>query len=321
VVQLYKCSQILNATVGFYAILGKIGSIVSNCIQQMTIAQTESRKIEKELSMPQKPDSYYRPDTLDEALNLLAKPGSAALAGGTKLLATEQGVPGTAVIDLQALGLAQAKLIVANDNKIVAVGATLTLSKLSQFLQAELPKNEAVGLLLTAIQQAGPNTYRNAATLGGTIASRLPDSELLAALLVLEATITLQSATSKNSVALATYLADGKQSSGLITTITIPLPLGKGTSHRVARTPADYPIVSITGWRMEDGSVRLAATGLGERPFRLSQVERTAQTDPVKAAKIAVNSVTHPGDFRGSASYRADMAAVLTRRTLNQLQS
>jgi probable selenate reductase FAD-binding subunit len=269
--------------------------------------------------MPQKPDSYYRPESLDEALNLLAKPGSVALAGGTKLLATENGLPGTAVIDLQALGLGQAKLVSANDKQTLAVGATSTLSKLSQFLQADLPEHDAARLLQTAIHQAGANTYRNAATLGGTIASRLPDSELLAALLVLETTVTLHSPSNQPSLSLEDYLADAERPSGLITTITIPLPAGNGTSHRVARTPADYPIVSITGWRMADGTVRLAATGLGERPLRLSSAEKMAATDVEPAASAAADANTHPGDFRGSASYRAEMAIVLTRRTLKQL--
>ncbi|MCA9917662.1 MAG: FAD binding domain-containing protein [Anaerolineales bacterium] len=263
--------------------------------------------------MPQKPDSYHRPKSLEEALTLLAKPGSAPLGGGTKLLATETGLPGTAVIDLQALGLNQAKL--DKNSQALTAGATLTLAKLSQFLQAELPDNNAAALLQTAIHQAGPNTYRNAATLGGTIASRLADSELLAALLVLEATISLQSPSQQNSVSLANYLADGERPSGLITAITIPLPAGSGASHHVARTPADYPIVSITGWRMDDGTVRLAATGLGERPFRLTAAEQA------KSEQAAAAANTHPGDFRGSASYRAEMAAVLTRRTLNQLQN
>jgi carbon-monoxide dehydrogenase medium subunit len=271
--------------------------------------------------MPQKPDSYYRPESLEEALQLLAKPGSAPLAGGTKLLASEAGLPGTAVIDLQALGLGQATLVSANDTQILAVGATLTLTKLSQFLQAELPDNPAAALLQTAVQQAGPNTYRNAATLGGSIASRLPDSELLTALLVLEATVTLQSPSSQNTVSLTDYLADGERPSGLITTVTIPLPGGRSASHRVARTPADYPIVSVTGWRLANGAVRLAATGLGERPFRLSQAEQAVQTGIDEASHAASSANTHPGDFRGSASYRADMAAVLTRRTLAQLQA
>lgn len=268
--------------------------------------------------MPQQPDSYHRPESLDEALALLAKPGSAPLAGGTKLLSTEQGLPGTAVIDLQALGLGQVQLVTVNDEPALAAGATLTLTQLSHFLQTELPEHPAAALLQTAVTQAGPNTYRNAATLGGTIASRLPDSELLAALLVLEASLTLRSVNQENTVSLANYLADGERPSGLITTVAIPLPTGQGTSHRVARTPADYPIVSITGWHLADGSVRLAATGLGERPFRLHAAE---QADIEQAANAAAAANTHPGDFRGSASYRADMAAVLTRRTLNQLQA
>ena len=271
--------------------------------------------------MPQKPDSYYRPESLNEALNLLTKSGSTPLAGGTKLLATEQGLPGTAVIDLQALGLAQAQLVSGGGKEIVAVGATLTLAMLSAFLTTELPENSAALLLQTAIQQAGPNTYRNAATLGGTVASRLPDSELLAALLVLEASVTLHSLSSQNSLSLADYLGDEERPSGLVTTITIPLPAGSGASHRVARTPADYPIVSITGWRMADGSVRLAATGLAERPFRLNAAEQAAPTNLEQAATAAAAANRHPGDFRGGANYRAEMATVLTRRTLQQLNS
>jgi len=269
--------------------------------------------------MPQKPDSYHRPESLEEALALLARPGSTPLAGGTKLLASETGLPGTVVIDLQALGLGQAQLVTAGETQTLMLGATLTLTKLSQFLTDELPENEVAALLQTAIHQAGPNTYRNAATLGGTIASRLPDSELLAALLVLEATVTLHGPSSQNTISLANYLADAERPSGLITTVAIPVIEGQGTSHRVARTPADYPIVSITGWRLADGSIRLAATGLAERPFRLSSAEQTARVGTEQAAMDASAANTHPGDFRGDASYRAKMAAVLTQRTLNQL--
>lgn len=272
--------------------------------------------------MPQKPSSYYRPESLDEALALLAQPGSTPLGGGTKLLASETGLPGTAVIDLQALGIGQAQLVTAAETQTLALGATLTLTKLSQFLAEELPKSEVTSLLQTAIRQAGPNTYRNAATLGGTIASRLPDSELLAALLVLEATVTLHSASSQNTIPLGNYLADAERPSGLITTITIPILSGRGASHRVARTPVDYPIVSITGWRLADGTIRLAATGLGERPFRLSRAEQAAQEVEIEQAASAASAANaHPGDFRGNAGYRSEMAAVLTRRTLKQLRN
>ena len=271
--------------------------------------------------MPQKPDSYHRPESLSEALRLLAKPGAALLAGGTKLLTSEAGLPGTAVIDLQALGLGQARLVAAGEEQALALGATLTLTGLGHFLQTELPENEIAALLQTATKQAGPNTYRNAATIGGTIASRLADSELLAALLVLEATVTLHSPSSHNTIPLSAYLADVERPFGLITTITLPIVAGRGASHRVARTPADYPIVSITGWGAAAGTVRLAATGLGERPFRLISAEQAAQNGTLdQAATAAAAANTHPGDFRGDASYRAEMATVLTHRTLRQLQ-
>ncbi len=39
----------------------------------------------------------------------------------------------------------------------------------------------------------------------------------------------------------------------------------------------------------------------------------------IAAAEAASDANTHPGDFRGDAAYRADMAAVLTRRVLRQL--
>ena len=41
--------------------------------------------------MPQKPTAYYRPTSLDEALQLLRQPNTVPLAGGTDLLATEDG--------------------------------------------------------------------------------------------------------------------------------------------------------------------------------------------------------------------------------------
>ncbi|GJM42043.1 MAG: hypothetical protein DHS20C20_23250 [Ardenticatenaceae bacterium] len=89
----------------------------------------------------------------------------------------------------------------------------------------------------------------------------------------------------------------------------------------MARTPADYPIVSITGWQQSDGFVRLAATGLGKRPFRLTNAEQATQTSIEAAASAAAAANSHPGDFRGDTTYRAEMAAVLTRRTLSQLQA
>lgn len=254
--------------------------------------------------MPKRPTSYARPENLNDALQLLAQPNTVPLGGGTKLLTGDVDV---AVVDLQNLGLNQIEWM----NDSLRVGASITLTDLASALKPDGP----APLLKQAIRQAGPNTYRNAATLGGTIASRLPDSELLAALLTLDAQLIVND----NEMALTDYLAAGERPSGLITAVTIPWAAGKGHSERVARTPADYPIVSVTCWQPDGAAPRLAATGLGERPFRLTDAEShlidSLTPDSIEAAAHAAQAAcVHPGDFRGDAHYRAAMAATLTKR-------
>ena len=269
--------------------------------------------------MPKKPDTYYRPENLNEALRYLSQPDTVPLAGGTKLLATEKGVEQAAVVDLQAIGLNRVERKVDR----LIVGATVTLANLAQILQKEEAAAAATSFLTKALHQAGPNTYRNSATIGGTIASRLTDSELLAALLVLDTEITLLNPQVQN-MSLGDYLVAEDKPVGLITEISFSWTDGLGLSERVARTPADYPIVSVSFWQTAGDLPHLAVTGLGSRPFRLTAAETLLQGDIDDqaidaAAKAADQANTHPGDFRGDTAYRTEMAIVLTRRVLRQL--
>jgi probable selenate reductase FAD-binding subunit len=262
--------------------------------------------------MPVRPQTYHRPETLADAWQALQTPDTHPLGGGTKLLAGHLPLTVTGLVDLQRLGLNQIEL---SDGGL-QVGATVRLTDWTEFL-VEQADNSPAALLLNAIRRSGPNTYRNAATVGGTIASRLQDSELLAALLALDAHVYLYN--EETAASLGDYLT-GQQSTHLITHITISWQEGRGASERVARTPADYPIVSITGWQGEGGSLRIATTGLAERPFRLPDIDGPLSQETIEAAaESARQSAVHPGDFRGDANYRAEMAAVLTRRVLQQM--
>ena len=111
---------------------------------------------------------------------------------------------------------------------------------------------------------------------------------------------------------------------GLITEIIVYWPSGRGAAESVAHTPADYPIISVTAWRPDSGAIRLAATGIGPRPIHLTTAEAALtgglDDEAIAAAARAASTATHhPGDFRGDAAYRAEMAAVLTRRALAAL--
>ena len=270
--------------------------------------------------MPQKPRMYHRPSNLDEALRLLSQSDTVPLAGGTALLATEEGIT-SAVVDLQDAGLGELSWI--DDGRLLRIGAMARLAELESFLAPLASLEGAAGLLQAAAHRAGPNTYRNMATAGGIVASRLPDSEFLAALLVLDATVSLR-LPSPEVITLAAYLEEDERLPGLITEILVYWPAGKWAAERVARTPSDSPIVSVAAWQPSGGTVRLAATGLHIRPLRLKEAEKALADeshDPAvaAAAEAARKAARHPGDFRGDAGYRAQMATVLVRRVLAAL--
>ncbi len=241
---------------------------------------------------------YHRPTDLPQALNLLARHDipTAALAGGIHLNAHRpQDVQ--AVVDLQALGL---EGIQFRGNR-VHVGAMTRLQSLVE--NANLP-----ALVRACARRAGPNTFRNQGALGGVVVGAASDSELLAALLVHEAIVSIHSLGGRRQLDLAEFLADvsGNLGNGLLTEISFVAD-GIGACERVARTPADTPIVAVVGRRPAAGQLRFAFCGVAATPVLLN---------PTDLAKLAP-----PTDFRGSSEYRRHMARVLYQRVADQLSS
>ncbi|MBK7217513.1 MAG: FAD binding domain-containing protein [Candidatus Promineofilum sp.] len=94
--------------------------------------------------MPKQPTTYYRPRSVDEALRLLQQPNTVPLAGGTALLATEEGLD-SAVVDLQDAGLNT--LSWADDGRLLRLGAMVRLADLHDFL-TPLTRHEGGAALL-----------------------------------------------------------------------------------------------------------------------------------------------------------------------------
>ena len=237
---------------------------------------------------------YHRPESIDEALALLARDGvdSAVLAGGTLLNGLPDHVP-EEVIDLQLLGLSQ----IDRDGSVLEIGATATLTQLARHevtpqVLADLARREA------------PNTIRNAATVGGTVAAVDPESVLLAGLLAYRASVTITDASGASQIPLTDFLASPSTLEGaLITLIRVPIR-GRAVVESTARTRADKPIVLVVGHRSEEEGVTLAATGVAGTPV-VVDVDRLDELDP-------------PADFRGSSEYRRHVARVLATRVLSR---
>ena len=246
----------------------------------------------------QKITAYHRPSSLEEALTLLGRSDvrTVPIAGGTTLVASTAAAF-QEVVDLQAVGLDA----IEGSEDGLRIGA---MTRLQDIIDDErVPE-----LLRGATKREGPNTFRNIGTLGGAIVEANWESELLAALLVLECELSIQDIGGARSITLADFFVDPAAAlqAGLLTQVSIKAS-GETHAAHVARTPADRAIVSATVRKLENGEVLLALSGVANVPLI-----------------VALDEVQHlqpPGDFRGSSDYRHSMATVLTERVLGSINS
>ncbi|MDX1662944.1 MAG: FAD binding domain-containing protein [Candidatus Promineifilaceae bacterium] len=239
--------------------------------------------------------AYHRPENLEQALQLLAREGvrSAVVAGGTRIVPTLKGVD--EVVDLQRIGLDEQR----HGADSLSLGALVRV-------QSVVDDERAPDLLREVARREGPNTMRNQGTIGGAIVAPRAESELLAALLVYDAAVTVQTLGGAHPMSLSEFLADvqGSLRGGIVTDVA--LQTGGATAHtRVARTPQDAPIVAAVARRDGEGALHLALCGVGERPLLIAPEE--------------IDDLQPPADFRGSSAYRRQMARVLTERVLAAL--
>lgn len=268
--------------------------------------------------------TVHRPESVDEAVTLLRQggPNTVALAGGTALVASGRRDV-EEVVDLRFLSLSY----VCVQSATLCIGATTTLQQLVD--HPELQTFASSVLVETAQAEAGRN-LRNAATVGGTVASAGGDSFLLTALLALDAQLTIYAPESRQ-IPLAGFLAYRERlldDGALIGEVRLPLligPLGAAAAA-VGRTPRDRPIVcAVARFELASGiasNVRVALGGVARVPVRANATEQLLERKSFSdervgaAVEMAADGLAPEDDFRGSAEYRREVAQVLARRAL-----
>ncbi len=244
---------------------------------------------------------YHRPQTLDEALELLEH--GVPLAGGTRLTPSLRGVG--ALVDLQDLDLDQ---IEATESTL-EFGGTATLQSLVDN-GSRLPD----ALVRAARLEAGWN-IRNKATVAGTIVTGDGRSPLLTVLLALGADLEL--APGGDRISLGDALDRGADRTGgkLITAIHAANP-GRLEYAQVARSPADRPqICVVVAIDHSEKLVRIALGGYGGHPVLLPN---DGGLDAREAAHQAQTMYADAGDQWASAEYRSSAAATLVARLVKQ---
>ena len=272
---------------------------------------------------------FLRPATLDEALSLMAGGKLAPLAGGTDLYpATQRRALDCPVIDIAHLpGLCG----VTETNAGLRIGACTTWAAIAR---ASLPP--ALAALQQAAVEVGGVQIQNAGTIGGNLCNASPAADGVPALLVLDAEVELQSHAATRRLALADFLIGPRQTARrpdeMLTAIHIPADALAGRSQFVKLGARAYLVISIAmvavrldlrGGRIARAALSVGACSATAR--RLPHVESVltgagATTAPALIRDADVAAALAPlDDLRATATYRAEAAAELLRRTVATL--
>ena len=274
---------------------------------------------------------YYRPETLEEALHLLATiPGAAILAGGTDLiLDLQQGrrKPLAAAVDVSAI---PDLLALEERAGQLFIGAAVPLSRIAA---SPLVREHAQALAEATGQMAGPQV-RRVATLGGNVAHALPAADGAIALLALDAQAEVIGSQGRRRVALAALYRGPGQSALAPTELLVGfyLPLGgpgRASAFRRVMRPQGValPILNSAVWLHREGEriaqVRIAVGPFGPVPRRALAAESALCGQPLTAETIAqaVEALLREARFRTSPyratqAYRRHLAGILLRDAL-----
>lgn len=278
------------------------------------------------------PFEYHDPETIDEALDLLAGYGDEAkiLAGGQSLvpILNFRLARPAALIDINRLPLAG----IERRDGVLRIGA------LTRHIEVE--RSALVGaacpVLAAAVPRIGHRQIRNRGTFGGSLAHADPAAELPLIVTLLDADIrTIRPAGGTGSYRPADfflgYLTTVLAADEIVVEIRLPaLAARTGWAFaEVSPRAGDFALVAaaatldLTPERTVAG-LRLALGGASPAPVRLSEVEAVAHGRPLDArllddlAGIARAAVDPEADIHASAEYRRDVAATLVRRVVSQ---
>lgn len=276
-----------------------------------------------------RPFEYHAPDSVKDAVALLAELGSEAklLAGGHSLLPMMKlrFAEPAHLIDLGRIESLKGIRLEANE---IRIGAMTNENDLiwSELLQKHCPLLvEAAGLI------ADPQVrYRG--TIGGDISHGDPANDHPAIMLCLDASFVLygpkgERVVPANGYFLSTYYT-AIEPDEILTEIRIPIPaVGSGSCYaKLKRKIGDFATAAAAVLLQMKGDtvqeVSIALTNLGDTALKASDAEqylrgRTLdEATLAEAARLVMDICTPVEDMRGSVEYKIAMAGEMARRAL-----
>jgi carbon-monoxide dehydrogenase medium subunit len=273
--------------------------------------------------------TYHRPETLGEALGVLAELGAdgKVLAGGQSLvpLLNMRLAAPHHLVDINRL---------AELSEIQVGPDAVTLGAIARHAEVEhdAPAARALPLLRQALQNVAHPTIRNRGTTVGSIVHADPAGEMPAVLALLDGSVTLASASGRREVPARDFFLAPLESAtrpgelAVSATFRIP-PKHTGTAWlEVSRRHGDYAMCGLGALVTLDEDLRVtAASGayvsMGPTPIVVDFTDAVAgrsfdAANWSAAASLASGSLEPEEDIHATAEYRRNLADVLTRRAL-----
>ena len=268
--------------------------------------------------------SYQTPNTIEDALDLLAPGDATILAGGTDVYPSLSGrdLPAN-IVDISKLS--DLRGITTGPDGLRIGG----LTRWSDIRTTTLPP--AIAGLQQAAAQVGGIQIQNAGTIAGNLCNASPAADGVPPLLTLDASVDLTSATGTRRLALADFILGPRQTAlapgEVLTALHIPTPPADAQAAFEKLGARAYLVISIA---MVAALVRLDATGhIAEARVAVGACAPVAkrltalEQDLIGQNPATPNLAPHHfadlspiGDPRGSAEYRSAAVIELCRRAI-----
>lgn len=254
-----------------------------------------------------------RPESVADVVDARSE-DALVLCGGTELLlAMRMGLLRPAqLIDIKRV--AELREVTIGEGE-VRIGAAATHDQLARdpHLRRALP------MLADVEENVGNARVRVQGSIGGNLAFAEPKSDVAAALLALDAEVTLRSRTSTRSVPMAefvlgAYWADIADDE-IITHVTVPVVAGRRAVYEKFQT-MERPTVGVAARLDPDGSCRVVVAAATGEPASFDRSSLDEADGHELAADLDVIA-----DLTGGERYKRHLAGVVIDRALSTLRA
>jgi carbon-monoxide dehydrogenase medium subunit len=275
---------------------------------------------------------FASPESLSEALSLLAAEGARCLAGGQSLAAMMNArlVSPTALVSLRRIPeLSRIEALPDGDLRIGAMATHAEVARLS-------PRAAGPALVCRAAATIGHPAIRNQGTIGGSLAHADPAADYPAAVLCAGAGIVVAGAAGRRTVPAAEFFTGYYETAlgpgEIVAAVEIPPGPAGARAHyeKFALVHGDFALVSAAViLAVADGrcsAARIAVGACAPAPLRLPAAEAALvgtnlDDRAIAAAGALLAEACDPvDDFRGSAAYRRKMVPRIVARAIRAAQ-